>query len=263
MSDEQQLEPVSPAVAEPPAYKLYSTRQIGWSSFIGGPLAGTWMIRANFKRLGNVKASHVAAVIGAAAVAVVVVVGYVLERKFGKGGNLSLGVVLGIATQNLAKHYQGRAIAAHENDGGRIESVGKSLGVTVIGLLQTALGAVALLSYLETTVVIGGTHRITLEGMAEKADAERLGAVLTEFGVFRSGMDTYMALERGRSDWTVSFHVDKETLTSGDLAAIFAPIAKELSARLYGSGVHLAFPDEFGFARKRCEFDPRGEFVCR
>jgi hypothetical protein len=266
MTEEQQFlrrAPTASAVdAKPPAFKLYSTSQILWCSLVGGALAGTWMIRTNFKRLGDVKASHVASVVGAAVVGAVIVVSYLLERKFGRVGTSSLGIGLAIATQTLAKQYQGRAIAAHESAGGRIESVGKSLAVTALGLLQTLLGAAALLSWVQTTVIIGGTHTITLEGTAEKADAERLGAVLTDLGVFRPGIRMALALEREPSEWTVSFNLTNPIPKGADLAAAFTPVARELRARLFGVRFHLAFLDEYGLTKKRCELDSADALVC-
>jgi hypothetical protein len=254
--------PSSAVAAKPPSYKLYSTNQILWSSLVGGALAGTWMIRTNFKRLGNVNASHVASVIGAAAVGAVIVVSYLLKRSFGTVGSVPLAIGLALATHTLAKQYQGRAIAAHETDGGRIESVGKSVAVAALGVLQTFLGAAALVSCLRTTVIIGGTHTITLEGTAEKVDAERLGAVLTELGVFRPGIRTALALEREPSEWTVSFNLTNPIPKGVDLAAAFTPIARELRARLFGARLHLAFLDEYGLTKTRCQLDSTDELVC-
>lgn len=44
---------VDPSLAEEKANKVYSLKQIGTAAFLGGPIAGLWLIADNFKLLGE------------------------------------------------------------------------------------------------------------------------------------------------------------------------------------------------------------------
>lgn len=84
------------------------------------------MIATNFQRLGAAKKSYLTAAIGAAAVALVVMLSYSIERRFGKVVNLSLVGVLGVATFLIAKRLQGAAVKAHEAEGGALSPGGRA-----------------------------------------------------------------------------------------------------------------------------------------
>jgi hypothetical protein len=265
MSDIQP-ETTAPAEADTaPAFKLYPIKHVLWTSCLGGPLAGTWMIAANFQRLGAVKKSHLASAIGAAAVGLVVMLSYLIERRFGKAANLSLGGVLGVATFLIAKRLQGSAIEAHENQGGRLEPVWKSVGIMGIGIAQTIIGAAAIVSLLQTTVVVGSTHEIELAGMATESDARRVGAVLTDIGMFPAGQHSNMTLTREPSTWTLTFTSTKAKLETVDLATVFAPAANALRDRVFPGDdrLLLVFANQYGFSLKTCELNKERQLACR
>ena len=272
MNEEQTMDIQAETIAmagEPaePRFKLYPLKHVLWSSVFGGPLAGTWMIAANFKRLGAIKRSYVASAIGGAAVALVMVIGITIGRRFGGMGNLSLGGALGVATHMIAKRYQGTAIEIHSAQGGRFESALKSVGITLLGLVQALLGAGVLVSWLQTTVVVGpgGAHKIILDGMATESDAKRVGAVLTDIGLLRDGQQSQMTLTRERAKWTLSMTVTKEGIKDLDVAEVFGPVAIALRERVFsGSDLFLlVFQSEYGVTVKTCEVTQERRVICR
>jgi hypothetical protein len=223
------------------------------------------MIATNFQRLGAAKKSYLTAAIGAAAVALVVMLSYSIERRFGKVVNLSLVGVLGVATFLIAKRLQGAAVKAHEAEGGRLESRWKSAGIMGLGMAQAMIGAAAVISLLQTTVVIGGTHEIALAGMATESDARRVGAVLTDAGVLRPGQQSRMMLTKEPSTWTLTFSSTKARIANIDLAAVFEPLANALAGRVFTGGerVLLVFANQYSFTLKTCELGQQHRLTCR
>jgi len=58
----------APVEAGVPGYKLYPLKHMLWGTWLGGPLAATWMIATNFKRLGQTRKRDVTLIVGAALV---------------------------------------------------------------------------------------------------------------------------------------------------------------------------------------------------
>lgn len=251
--------------APPPAFKLFSVKHILWGSLFGGPLVATLMMAANFKRLGEIKKSRVASLIGAGTVAIVVFLSFYIEKRFGRTGNLSFAGAFGAAARGAAKHYQGSALEAHEGAGGRMESAWKSLGVTVLGMLQTLIGAAVVVGWLQTTVVFGGSHDIVLEGDATESDARRVGNVLTEVGVFRADQQTEMTLAHRRSTWTLTFTLSKSGAAPSGLASSFAPAGQALREQVFNLGekLQIEFLKGFGIKIATCDVDGSGGLSCR
>jgi hypothetical protein len=248
---------------EAPAYKLYPVKHIWWTAVIGGPLPSAWMLAANYKRLGETKKSHIAAGLGALAIVAMVALGVVLDRKFGGSRHLQLGGVIAIAVRSLAMSLQGTSIAAHEARGGRFESPWKSIGIMLVGIAETFFGAAVLVGWLQASVVVGGTHKIILEGTATEADARRMGDVLLEIGALPEGKETEMSLEKERTAWIFTINVNEDFLEKPDLVPIFEPVAQQLRARAFPDGLELKLVLASGLHRKRCELDPDGHLSCR
>jgi hypothetical protein len=253
----------APAPEAAPEYKLFALKHIWAVSFIGGPLPGAWMMAANYKRLGQLAKSRLASALGALAIIVVVAVSYAITRKFGQTGNFPIGVSLAIAMRELAKSQQGRAIGEHERRGGLFESGWKSFGITLVGIAQTFFGAAVLLGWLQTSVVVGGTHKIILDGTATEADGRRMGDILLDIGMLPEGQETEMSLEKERSAWTVTVNVNEGFLDRSDLAEGFEPVAQQLRARAFPDGLRLKLVLASGLHKKTCELDDAGHLDCR
>jgi hypothetical protein len=247
----------------PPDYKLYPVKHIWWTAIIGGPLPSAWMMAANYKRLGEPKKSHVASGLGALAIIAAVLIAYVAERKFGGRGGIGLGAVIAGVVRSLANSLQGREIAAHEARGGRLESAWKSVGIMLVGIAETLFGAAVLVGWLQTTVVVGGTHKITLEGMAEEGDARRMGEVLREAGVLPDGQETEMSLEKSRDEWTVTLNLNEGFLDKPDLAQLFEPVAARLRDRAFPDTLRLKLVLQNGLRRRTCALSAAGQLACR
>jgi hypothetical protein len=245
--------------------RLYSLKHIMWASVVGGPLAGTWMVATNFRRLGEGKKSLVTSLIGGSTVALVVVLAFALERSFGKTGTLRLGAVLGISAYLLAKRFQGRAITTHAEQEGPFESPWKSLAVTVVSVVVAIVAAGSLESYLRPTVVVGGSHEIELGGTATESDAIRVGEVLTEIGMFRYVQHTRMRVAREPSRWIVTVGVKQGSLEDAEVLKSFEAIANALRARAFADNLKLrmVLTTEGGLKTKTCDLGEGGRLTCR
>jgi hypothetical protein len=245
-----------------PDFKLYPIKHIWWTAVIGGPLPSAWMMAANYKRLGDVKKSRIAAGVGALVIVAIMALGEALDRQFG-GGGFRFGVVIAIGVRSLATSLQGPAIAAHQERGGRFESAWKSTGIMLVGIAETLFGAAVLVGLLQTTVVIGGTHKILVDGMASEADARRMGEVLTEAGLLVEGQETEMSLEKTRDAWTVTINVNDGFLEKPDLAELFEPVANQLRERAFPDVLRLKLVLARGLHRKTCERFASGQLECK
>jgi len=245
--------------------KLYPLKHILWASVVGGPLAGTWMIATNFRRLGARRKSLAASLLGGSVVALVVILAFALERRFGKTGTLRLGAVLGLAAYYLAKRFQGEAIATHSAQEGPSESAWKSMGVTAFSMILAILGAASLVSFLRPTVVIGGSHEIELVGMATRSDAIRVGEVLTDIGLLRSGGHASVTLDRQPSSWILTVTVKEGGLENASLVKSFESVASALRSRIFtdNTGLQIVLTADRGFKKKTCDLDEGGRLTCR
>jgi hypothetical protein len=115
-----------------PDYKLYKDRAIYVGTFLGGPLAGGYLIAENFKKLGQpekVKSTWMIAIAVAALLLVVVF----LVPGFEKVPPYIIPIFYALAAQGLMKKYQLDALTAHVQKGGNVYSIWRAVLVGLIG----------------------------------------------------------------------------------------------------------------------------------
>ncbi len=86
--------PLQPANAGEPSGALFSGAQIGLATFLGTPLAGAILWRANLLRLGRAKAWQPVAA-ATAVLVLLVVAGFVVPRL--PSGPINIGLAVGVA----------------------------------------------------------------------------------------------------------------------------------------------------------------------
>jgi hypothetical protein len=114
---------------EAPSGSAYATKQIAVATFLGGPLAGCWLLALNyrlFKQSGNALFSIVG---GMLATIAVLAVSLVLPPWLPK---IVLPVAYSLAMRGLAQSLQGSSLDEHIRNGGRVGSWWIVVGISVL-----------------------------------------------------------------------------------------------------------------------------------
>lgn len=126
------------AVTDPTAVaqygQLYSTSQIFVGTFLGSPLAGTWLLVKNLDVLGRGGEVAKSWGIGIGATALLLTLAFFLPENF---PNSVLPLAAGFGFRALAEGMFGAALGSHKSAGGRFFSWWRVVGIGL--LFATAL----------------------------------------------------------------------------------------------------------------------------
>jgi hypothetical protein len=141
---DQQLSPetLSAQNTEPaPLYKLYTLWQVVAATFLGGPIAGTWLLGANYASLGQPENRKKALLYGSiATVILLILVLFILPEGT---PNSLIPVVSCVLMMSIAKSQQESLVNAHLARGGAKGSGWYVVGIGLVGLVITvAIGFV-------------------------------------------------------------------------------------------------------------------------
>lgn len=125
--------------------RLYNERSILIGTFLGGPLAGGFLLAQNFKALDQpVKAR----ITWAATIAtLLLLIGTAFIPFFDQIPSMVYSFAFCFAAHSFAKHFQGRQIVLHQEGGGQLYSTWRAAGFGLVSLVLM-LGWILLLLYL-------------------------------------------------------------------------------------------------------------------
>ncbi|MCW3789012.1 hypothetical protein [Plebeiibacterium sediminum] len=127
------------------SYKLYSQRAIGIATYIGGPIAAGWLIRENFRNLGNDDyGKHALAISILATFFIFAGIFSIPESVMDKIPNFIITLVYTGIIYLTVEKLQGKDIAAHQKSEGAFFSGWKAAGV---GLINMVIYMVVILGY--------------------------------------------------------------------------------------------------------------------
>jgi hypothetical protein len=136
--------PASPEIAQTPVNltdapapwrQLYSITQIGVAAFLGGPMAGCWLISRNYRELDNHSAFATSVVTGLFGTIALLAVVIMLPEDF---PTIPLHVACVVVISQIAKQLQGETLTAHQAAGGSFASWWAAVGWSLlIGTLVT------------------------------------------------------------------------------------------------------------------------------
>lgn len=124
---------------------LYTPVQVFLATFLGSPLAGGWLIAANYKALGRHDAQLKCLLAGVIATLVSIAAALFLPDTI---PGLLIPAALAAATQQVASKLQGEQIEHHLSTGGKKHSVWRVVGVALLAIV------VALVLVLATVFVL-------------------------------------------------------------------------------------------------------------
>lgn len=127
--------------AQPKPTKLYSPIQVGLASFLGSPLAGSFLLGLNYRRLQKPQAARAAPLCGVL-VTILIIVG--VWHLPGIAYGLSIVVLYALAMGVIAQRLQNDAYVQHLRSGGKAGSFGIVLGAGVACRILVILLAIPL-----------------------------------------------------------------------------------------------------------------------
>ena len=121
---------------ETPTFKLYRDNSVYTSTFLGGPLAAGYLAAQNYKQLGQEKNARITWII--AAISTILIFGGVfLIPEVQNIPNSIIPVIYTVVAQALVKHFQGKDIKTHIEQGGKTHSIWRTILIGLIGLTIT------------------------------------------------------------------------------------------------------------------------------
>lgn len=111
----------APLVVRVEPTELFTPKQIAWASMLGSPIAGGWMLRANFVKLGRPRGAWMWFLAIVALVGALCWVAYFVQEI--PGPVFLLGYFFGM--QALTELLQGSTIRAHQERGGAVAPLWK------------------------------------------------------------------------------------------------------------------------------------------
>ena len=118
----------------PPSGRLYTSGQVAYATFLGAPIAGCWLLAANYRALGNAPAAKRALIAGALATVGIFTLAFFLPDNF---PNTVLPIAYTFGLHAYAKQLQGTALAAHFSAGGLRHTHGRAVGIALVFLVLT------------------------------------------------------------------------------------------------------------------------------
>jgi hypothetical protein len=223
-----------------PAYTLFDANSVGLATLFGGPVAGSFLMALNYRRLELTGKAVVALTIGIVVTGLAILIGWNLP----KGVTFPLALALLYGTKWMAQSLQGPTVKYHVEHGGRLGSRWTAFG-SGVGCMA-ALFAVAFFTVFNSTdasaarngVVIGSKDEVYYSGSATKQDAQSLGDALKTSGYFTDrGADVF--LSKGADGTIVSFVVNKDYLSKPGIIDSFEEAGRQVAPVVGGFPIQV------------------------
>jgi hypothetical protein len=231
--------------AEPPAevmvvptYPLYSSGQIAGATFLGTPLAGTWLLALNYRRLGDRRHARIALALGIVATIALIAIGFAARNATGRGLSF-LGLVPVIVMSSLAKSLQGPAFERHQASGGRVGSTLRTVGVGIAGLaiaLGTIFGIAAAVAVatMPSKITVLDSDVYYASGATE-GEAQAVGDALVKLGYFAPGRHVSVEVLRDDGRHVVALVTRDEAFSNEKMQSSIHAVAAELARMAFAN----------------------------
>lgn len=223
-----------------PQYMLFDSNSVGIATLFGGPVAGSFLMAANYRRLEMNGAAGAALLIGIVVTGLAILIGWNLP------GNISVPLALALlfGTKWMAQALQGATMRYHVEHGGCLGSRWTAFG-SGVGFMA-ALFAVAFftvfksgtVSAANTGVMIGSKDEVYYSGLATKQEAQSLGNALKEGGFFTDrGAD--VVLSKGKDGTVISFVVNKDRVSQPEILDSFEQTIRQVAPSVGGLPIQV------------------------
>ena len=222
-----------------PAYTLFDANSVGLATLFGGPVAGSFLMFLNYRRLKQTGKAVMALIIGIIVTGLAILIGWNLP----KGATFPIALALLFGTKWVAQSLQGATVKYHVEHGGRLGSRGTAFA-SGLGFMA-ALFAIVFFTVFQsnsasasTGVVIGSKDEVYYSGSATRQDAQSLGNALKANGFFTDrGADVF--LSKGSDGTIVSFVVNKDFLNQPGTLISFEEVGRQIAPTVGGFPIHV------------------------
>jgi hypothetical protein len=207
---------------------LFSTGEVWFASYIGGPLAATYVVYYNFQKLHKENEARNSLIIGI--LATVFIFGsiyFIPDDIFAKVPNSVIPLSYTLIAAYIVQHFQGKELKAHFKNEGIKVSAWKTFWVSILGLLIT-FGVVLLMllpvlfeAPFKGEIYQYGTiqNEIYYEGEISEEELNNTGQVLKEFGLFDDSDPLEVKIETTGSEARLYFFILSELLDQENISA--------------------------------------------
>lgn len=219
-----------------PTKKIYKDRAIWAGTFLGGPLAGGYLIAENFKVFNEpdkAKKTWIYAIIAT----VLIIGGIFLVPNLDKIPRQLIPLIYTAIAYYLVKHFQGRQIDSHINAGGQVYNWWRAFGIGLIGTVVILLPifGIALLS--DTTTAVGTAnktygimkHEIAFDkSNISELEVDKLadGFISTTF--FDQAVTKYVYVKKNGANYEISISCDKSVTGNSDALIPFTQLRNDM-----------------------------------
>jgi len=116
--------------------KFFSSKQISFGTYLGGPLAGAYMIGQNFKSLGKIKKSKYSIYLGILISIIVFILLFLIpENILDKIPNVLFPAIYTVACYFIARHFFGNLIEKNNSNEEKFHSWWRAIIISLISFL--------------------------------------------------------------------------------------------------------------------------------
>jgi hypothetical protein len=221
-------------------FKLFDSNSVGLATLIGGPVAGSFLMAINYRRLGFMGNAIMTLAVGAIVTGLAIMIGWNIPPSV----TFPLALALLYATKWLAQNLQGPTVKYHLEHGGSLASrwtafasgLGCMAVLFTVGFLATNKSGNAFAA--SKSVVIGTKDEVYYSGSATRQDAETLGNALKTDAYF-SDRGADVLLDKGKDGTSLSFVVQDNFLSQPGILNSFEEVARQVAPTVGGFPVQL------------------------
>jgi hypothetical protein len=246
--NDAQLVPETVAFPAAANFSLFNSRAVTLATFFGTPAAGAVLMALNYRRLGE--KGHAAMVLAVG----ITVTGLAIALAFATPSVASypMGIGLLLLTRLLAERLQGKAVALHVSQGGRLASkwVAFAVGAAFFVLIFLSVLIPVYAQEMGSKVKIGENDEVFFTGSATRAEAQALGTELKADGYFKD-RGTTVFLDKGDGGTTISMVVKDGVWERPGILMQEEEVAREVATAVGGLPIHVKVVDKERQVRKQ------------
>jgi len=233
----QRLHGLNGVAQTPP---LYDANAVSLATFFGTPVAGGWLMFLNQCRLGRSGRGWLILLCAAAMTGLIILVGWNIPQTVSS----VIAILLVYGMRQTASVVQGKEIAAHIAQGGRLGSKWTAVGIALI-FLAVLFGTVFLALFIPTykldhgpKVIVGSKDEVFYTGTATQSQAQAVGNDLKADGYFQDHGATVI-LDQSAGATSLSFVVKEGSWNDASTIGSFEEIARQVASGAGGLPVKV------------------------
>lgn len=224
-----------PAQSAPPVRPLYSPLQVGLATLLGWPIAGSALLSANYRKLGDRDAASMVFFLGMLGTAMLMSLLFILPRSAGSAAALigmpAFGMYLIAGSAQGAACARSRRAGAPGGSWAWAVGIGLACGLATLGLLAAFPPDEA--AAVVGTVTVAPGEEVQFTRAATESRAQRLGQFLKEIGYFNAKWPKTVRLDKRRGTFLISFALKAGRWRNPNHVRVFREMCADMASRVF------------------------------